>query len=261
MARRDARERLDELRRNPQQCEVPGCYAYRQKWGRYCEHHDRVNERTGHPEGHTIRKGQLRPYAARATEFIQEQHQHRGVQAALEWIEELLANAEDPGELHRSSLPSQRVGKWFHKMHLAGITAEEVLSTVVGLYLLRELDPRQFKSDRHFQHMLAIRVLRLVPAPFIQAWCNGEGRRLYHRIGVKMREHLADRLNAALGLLALRMAREIKKRMEEEQRQEWLDRLDGVADPFMKPDRDMVYHASPTGSEDKEGFELEHGDF
>ncbi|TVM36579.1 hypothetical protein [Oceanidesulfovibrio marinus] len=256
MTRRTTRARLDELRRNPRQCEVPGCYAFRQKLGRYCEHHDRVNERTGHPQGRVIRKGELRPYAARAAEFIKEQHQHRGVQAALEWITELLHNAEDPGELHRRSLPSQRVGKWFHKMHLAGITEEEVLATVVGMYLLRELDPRQFKSDRHFRHMLAIRVLRLVPAPFIQAWCQGEGRRLYHRIGVKMREHLADRLNAALGLLALRMAREIKKRMEEEQRREWLDKLDGVADPFMNPDRGMIYTVDQEDEED-----LEHARF
>lgn len=45
-------------------------------------------------------------------------------------------------------------------------------------------------------------------------------------------------------------SREIKKRMEQEQRREWLDKLDGVADPFMKPDKEMVYTVDHEDEED-----------
>lgn len=42
--------------------------------------------------------------------------------------------------------------------------------------------------------------------------------------------------------------------MEEEQHREWLDKLDGVADPFMNPDKEMVYTVDQEDEEDEENL-------
>ena len=67
--------------------------------------------------------------------------------------------------------------------------------------------PRDFNSDRHFQHQLVIRFLRMVRAPRVEMWGGGSAIYRYDRIMVAVRELFGQRLEARLGLLCLRMAR------------------------------------------------------
>ena len=66
MTNKSARERLAECRKADRTCEVSDCYFPTQKWGRLCDSHDKTEERTGHPDGRTIRVAELQPFIGAA---------------------------------------------------------------------------------------------------------------------------------------------------------------------------------------------------
>lgn len=209
MPKPTATERALQRRSAGLTCAVRGCWLPVTGLSRYCDDHDRRNQATGHPEGRTIRKADLRPFVKLTAAFIDQHRSHPGISAALDWITARIADAKDPRYLSRKSSPEQRVAKWLAKMRREGVDPKDVLAAVAAVYLLREYRPSAFKSDRHFDHQVAIRVLRLVPAPFVDRWTGTKVRRSYDWITVGTREHLSHRLKTALGLLSLRMAREI----------------------------------------------------
>lgn len=96
-------------------------------------------------------------------------------------------------------------------MKARGVTPEEMLAMVTAFYLLQEWHPRAFKSDRHFRHQLANRLLRMVNAPRSEVWQAGERAYRHDRVTVGMRELLATRITSALGVTCLSMARVIVK--------------------------------------------------
>ena len=207
-------------------CTVPGCGQPRQRLGQYCKQHDRVNTQTGDPLGQTIRKRDLKPYKEEAFAYIQKHHEHTSIQAALGWIGELIQAARMP--VYTPTTKRQRLNEWLCKMRGAAIQPEEVLAVVVGMYLMQECDGRRFRSDRHFKHQWAVRVLRLIPAPFYQGWNKGEGRRYYRPLTVGVRELLAWEFLTALGAFPLRIAR----RMVEIRDKELVKKLAGLDVPF-----------------------------
>lgn len=218
-----ARQRLEEVGGRWRLCDVQGCQRQTQKWGKYCEAHDNTNERTGHPDGYTVRVSTLKPYLDMASEFIRDHKGHPAIQAALRWLVVLVYCDRPPvNHLGQNAPPHLRVNRWLDKMKKQGIRPEEMLAMIAAFYLLREDHPRDFKSDRHFNHQLVVRFLRMIRAPWSERWAEGKPYRRYDRVTVKVRELLSRQINEALGLMCLRMARAILRP----------NPLEGIETPF-----------------------------
>ncbi len=198
-------------RRVGRQCDVPWCHLPVSKFSRYCERHDQVNERTGDPRGHTVRASEVRPYADMARKLIKEQKEHPAISGVLKFLEDYLRSAKPPRIIHRGSMTNQRVNHWLAHLHASGVRPEAIFATLIGMMLLREYQPRTFKSDRHFWHQCIVRVLRLAPAP--RGW---DMKRRYPRITVGVREDLAQTLvRSRLGMICWQVAAHIQRKTEE----------------------------------------------
>jgi hypothetical protein len=179
------------------QCAASGCYRPVDKVSRYCATCDKRNETTGDPLGRTILRGELKPLLEPAAAFIARHSEHAGIKAAMEWIAKLFREAAE----REKRFPDDRLTAWLARMHRDAVEPERVLAMMVA-HLHREFDPRRYPSDRFARHQLAIRVLRLVPPRKRRSY-------LRNRINVQTRERLAERLTRALGVLAIRIAREV----------------------------------------------------
>ncbi|MEW5772983.1 MAG: hypothetical protein AB1916_05615 [Thermodesulfobacteriota bacterium] len=193
-------------------CDVPGCWQRRHKFSRYCRPHMKKDEDTGHPLGWTVRKAWLRPWQGEAARFIRDHLHHPDLERPLAHLEAILAQAKRP-TVPRTD--ADKLHLWLSNLREAGVSAQDVLACVVGMYWLQERLPERFKGDRHFRHQLAVRVLRLAPAPNHKAWDKGREYRLYQRIGVKVRELLASVLIRTTGAAPLRIIRAIEQGHQE----------------------------------------------
>lgn len=210
--------------RSGKNCDVPGCFLPVSKFSRYCGRHDLINERTGHPLGYTITKGKLRPYLEEARRFLALHRDHPGIEDTLKWFGWFMATANPPSRIHTRSSASARFEWWRAALHKAGAAPEELLAVLLGMFLLQEHEPRAFKSDRHFQHQVVVRLLRLA-AP----GRDSRGRQQRNRITVGVREALAQiMVTSRLGGFCLRIVRQI----EEERKRVSAEGLTGLEEPF-----------------------------
>lgn len=218
------RERLAQRAGKP--CSVQGCPYTVSKFSQYCDHHDRVNERTGHPQGTTVTIGQLRPYRKIAMDFLVDHLDHSGVKSARDFLVRFLSGvAKPPRYTGRRMPPWERLKYWRHSLWTSGVDPLDILAVIVGMFLLRYYGAKTFKSDRHFWHQTTIRVLRLSKS----MKDAGAGHNYHKNITVGERETFTDILKRT-GLMALGhvVAKEIIKREEET----ILPRLDGVTETF-----------------------------
>lgn len=192
-------------------CEVPGCGLRRQGLGRYCHQHDDTATRTGHPLGKNLRPSMLQPYADRVREFLEKHRDHPGIVAGIAWSASLI----DSGQIGRRPT-GKRPPAVYLRWHLGRIKAiavdpREVLVRTAAMYLWREFSPRTFADDRHWRHQLARMVFRLASTRR-----SDTGSIETPHPSVRTRELLADRLTGALGVLSLRIAREVMRGLERE---------------------------------------------
>jgi hypothetical protein len=209
-------------------CEVPRCGHPAKPFSRYCPAHDARNTNTGHPEGTNVLVGEYKTLFLLAQDFVSHHHDHPGLKAALEWLGRLVSEARDPGTIHARSSAADRLGRWLSRLRAEGVTPADMLATIAALYALREWSPRRFLSDRHFNHQLAIRVLRLAPAPYREAWSNGRAKKVHDRITSPTRDLLSTRINTTLGPLVLRMGKEVAHAAQPRPQ----ERLEGIDYPF-----------------------------
>lgn len=223
MAGTTFRERL--AKRAGKRCAVPGCYHYVRNFSRYCTRHDRVNKRTGHPEGKTVSLGQLRPYRDIARRFLDDNLDHPGVTNARDFLVRFLSGVTPPRSIGSRTPPWERLKRWRHRLWVSGVDPLDILAVIVGMFLLQYYDSRAFKSDRHFWHQIVIRVFRL-SKPNRDA---GAGNTYHQRITVGEREMFTDIMKKT-GLMTLGhvVSQEIINREEEQQ----LARIEGVTAPF-----------------------------
>jgi hypothetical protein len=184
------------------------CHRPVQKIGRLCDRHDEVECRTGHPLGHTVRVKELRPYLKRTSSYIKQHQHHPTIAEAIRRIAVMVY-----GERKRNLPPRpnatahERLSGWFDRMERSAVPPEELLGIVAAMFLYQQAEPHAFRSSRHFRHQLAVRFIRKAPSPFSPLWRRGAGSKRYDRITVATRELLASKLEAAIGLPCLRMAR------------------------------------------------------
>ncbi len=193
--RRDLQVRLDERRASGTLCAVSHCPHPVHNIGRYCRHHDNVDKRTGHPLGRTITEREVKSYRDLARSFIDRHQDHPGIKAGVDWLQRLVRHAVEPNTVTVNTPPQSRANQWLAKMNREGVDPADMLAIIVAMHVLQEIQPRLFRSDRHFKHQLITRFLRLTGAPMRP---NGKHRQT---VSVKMSQYLAGRLISALGLL------------------------------------------------------------
>jgi len=203
---------IERNKASRRQCEITTCFQPVQKFGRYCDRHDKQAEVTGHPLGHTIRISELKPYLKPASRYIKQHKDHPAIAACLQWLNELVYGSRVRGLQQRlAASPQHRLYRWLDQLERSGAFPDELLAITVSLYLYLEDQPQAFKSDRHFRHQLAIRFLRKAPAPFMQGYRSGVGGRRYDRITVGVRDLLAKLLAESIGVPCMGMAKKIHR--------------------------------------------------
>jgi hypothetical protein len=189
-------------------CEVQGCGLPVQKIGRLCDRHDGIEVRTGHPLGTTIRAGHISHFVKQASRYILANKDHVAIAACLQWLQEYVYGQRTRApEVRPNASARERLSHWLSRLKQAGVYDYELMAVVVALYMLREWEPRTFRSDRHFRHQLALRFVRKAPAPPVLKWRGGAGGLRYDRVSVGTRELLARELEAAIGLICFRIAK------------------------------------------------------
>lgn len=209
---------MERIRRNQvsgRRCEVSGCFLPVQKIGRLCERHDETERRTGHHSGHTVRVGELAPYLKDASRYIRQHKDHPAIAEATRRITELVYGQRRRNVEPRIAATAQeRLSVWLDRMERSAIPPEDLLSIVAAMSFLQEDQPRNFRSTRHFKHQCALRFLRKAPAPVAPLWRSGAGSKRYDRVTVATRELLASKLEAAVGLVCLRIAKILHQAMK-----------------------------------------------
>ncbi|QEX16843.1 hypothetical protein FRZ44_21380 [Hypericibacter terrae] len=205
------RQRLAECAAKARTCEVSGCHLPRQHFGKWCEAHDRRAQETGHPLGRTIRRREFEPFVKGARRYLDRHQDHPRIAKALSWLEALVyASGAAPAEITRKSTAHDRLLTWLVKLRRQEVSPVEMLAIAIGICAYREWSPQVFRSDRHFNHQLAIRVLRLARAERITTMHRGchEYRR-HDRITSGVRDLLSEALNRHVGVVALSVARKL----------------------------------------------------
>jgi hypothetical protein len=99
---------------------------------------------------------------------------------------------------------------WLVKLRRQEVSPVEMLALAIGIYAYREWSPQVFRSDRHFAHMLSIRVLRLARAERVTTMHRGcHEYRKQDRITSGVRDLLSEALNRHVGVVALSVARKL----------------------------------------------------
>lgn len=199
-------------------CDAPGCRLYADRIGRYCDAHQKRDERHGHPTAAPIKAAEMRPFVECCRAFIAEQRAHPGVAAALQWIGETIRSGRPvaPWRVHRKTPAGDRVSGWLAQLAADEVSPEEILATICAVYLLREWAPRRFPRcprDRFFRHQTALRVLRLARGRWLFNEKAQRGTVWRARVTAGTREALGETLVRTLGPLALNAARHLVRRM------------------------------------------------
>lgn len=212
-------------------CDVPGCGYHRHKFSRLCRKHYRKLESTGHHTAGSIRRGTWRPWVTNSAAFVSQQLRlgHPGIAAGVQWCATELLSPPLTRARHDSSgqRPHVSYSLALAKMRRGGVGPDDMLVRWIAAYALRQWDVdhetrphrRVFQSDEHFIHQTAKLFLHTIPlgAP---KWAKGSPEeddsptdKGATKATVTVRRFTFHRVNSALGLLALRSADEINKRL------------------------------------------------
>jgi hypothetical protein len=227
-----SRAKVQYQRDRLRQCDLDYCFEPTKTLSRYCKRHDKTNEQTGAPEGRVILVRELRPYQKHCRKFIKANRGHAGIEAALQWLEEILqfAAERDPGgALYQT--PKTATCHWLANLQRHGVEPLEILSTVSAVLLHERSDPRRYLagrpgSDRFLKHQISIRVLRLAEAPNIELWSGGKQSWRAPAINVGVRDFLSATLLSNIGVVVARIAQAVEDLYRPAQQ------VSGSAEPF-----------------------------
>ncbi|WP_244497069.1 hypothetical protein [Aureimonas sp. D3] len=97
----------------------------------------------------------------------------------------------------------------------------EVVDTALAMFVMRELEPRRFRSDRAFATQLVRRVRGVGDMNVGAGWDHrtGKVRRVYRELPPKVAEVMGAWITQALGAAGLRLAALEERDLEEKQRE------------------------------------------
>lgn len=200
-------------------CECDGCHQPRHEQSKWCRSHKAHYRNTGHPEARHLRRADWKPYVVMAERFVREQLRgdHPAILAGLRWISDELTKAENPAE---HSVAYLHYAEALIRAGNHGVDPTTFLARWIAGYLAdnrgREAGPF-FASDEHAAAQIAR--LYLLPKPFGDQKGQWVRRKLVEqpaivssRLSLATRSFTYERVNAALGMLALKASEEILRR-------------------------------------------------
>ncbi len=139
---------------------------------RYCRTHERRARLYGHPQGGQIDRKMLRSYRQQMADFIDTHFDTPQVQAAVALLDDMLKYGL-PKELpawrhsqHKQSDVAQRI----RDLRDQGVTGQEALEILGGVWLLAYREPRVLPDDLRLTYRLALELMKARTLP----------TRLYH---------------------------------------------------------------------------------
>jgi hypothetical protein len=164
-----------------QSCKVRGCQQARHKLAGYCQKHAQRNTKWGHPLGRAWSRREIDQYLPAARSFIEENREHRGIAAAIEFLDAELSSAYE--KVKHTHMITGFLANSLRHLHDFGVTGEEILVRVVACLLFedqlaaREADPEVFKRNSGRYVLLA--APRLGPPVRMQKYGRTLGRWLF----------------------------------------------------------------------------------
>lgn len=224
----DLRHLGDQIARNEgHQCDVRDCHRPRFKLGSLCRPHARHYEATGHPDAKTIRRGVWRPWVVEAAAFVGQQLRlgHSGIEAAVSFAAAELYGSGKAARRSDPRRPHTGYSRALARLRSGGVGPDDFVARWIAAYAHRQLDAeeprvarRSFRDDSHFEHQAA--KLLLHPQPIgAPAWArqhtedDSSDGPVAGRLNFSVRQFAFDRVNAAIGFLAIRAADELNKRL------------------------------------------------
>jgi len=194
----------------------------------FCREHEYRRHTTGHHTALDIKRRTWKPFVIEATRFVQEQTAagHPSILAGIHWVADEITQAGRPDHQQTDlSAPAVRYREALVRAVRHGNGPADLLARWIAAYLSddRGLDPGpRFASDQHFAVQSA-RVF-LMPLPFgDQRGSWAKRKRVPQESTKNTRMYLAAyeaafaRINAALGLVALKAAEAIRARWQQQQ--------------------------------------------
>jgi hypothetical protein len=212
-------------------CTVDGCGFRREALGRYCGKHRKQLERTGHPAvARSIPIAEWKPLIELAASFVAEQlatqPPHPSIAAAVRWCDDELALARNRHNAPRSSRRGPDAVDYaarLRRVSSRGMDGKELLARMIAAYMAddrgEEARPH-IRGDMHFEHQAARLILHRAligrlpwrrvkplgppPVPHLNN---------YHDPLVGVRRLAFTRVNGAIGVVAIKAAEEIRRRL------------------------------------------------
>lgn len=204
----------------PKTCAVPGCAESAAGYSSLCQQHKQTQRRHGSPTQVGITGRELRPYAALA-EARRARNPDSDAWGILEarWGAIEAACRETLRRYAEGHVSNRIALQAANLLCKVGESAAPwtVVRTVLGMYLLRDQQPRRIISDEAFDFQLTRQVVRLAPANAGTYWDQSKGRAksVYRDIPPRVIKALVVPLKEAFGATGLMLA---SKEREEDQR-------------------------------------------
>jgi hypothetical protein len=204
------------------QCRVPGCCGEASRWGAYCNAHKIRDRRHGHPEQETITKANLAPYVATVRKRIKKNDTSElWPLLAEKWEKTLTDCRRYLADVVGRGIPHQWTRREACQELLKlsqHVEVKEIIETALAVFLLAEMEPRQFKSDRGFTFQLVRRVRGLaeVNAGMWFDHTSGRTKRVYRDLSPRTTIVMGGIIGDTFGAAGLTIAR-----LENEELHRW----------------------------------------
>lgn len=215
-------------------CRDPGCTRPASGYSTHCIHHKTRARRHGHPQQEGIRKSELEPHLKTVRRRMQKNPEARVWRkieerwaALVDACRAEIASAERGVPYQADAMRASR-----ELIKVAESTApQEVVFTVMAMFLLAEDDPRRFRSDNAFWVQLSRRVRHLTDMNVGAYWdqTSGKCKRVYRDLPPKVSLICGKLLAEAIGPAGLYLAG-LEKREAEAKRQEQAELYEALED-------------------------------
>lgn len=222
-------------------CAVPGCAkgAHRTHAGRgfspFCNAHRIRAKRHGHPEQDGVKQSALKPYRQMIKRRVEKNADNQAWPLAAARWNSLVSLAEDrAGAYDRGKADNTyAVAAAREILKLAPqVSGQDVWQTVAALFLMREFEPRRFKSDDGFvfEVVRIVRNLGHVACGTTYVPTKGRTRPVYRDPSPETVRILGSILVEAFGALGLHLAKHERKEQcrEQDQKRELWAALEAV---------------------------------
>lgn len=215
-------------------CSAPGCgVRTTSRFSSYCSAHKARLRRHGAPDQEAITKSHLAPYAAVVRARIEKNRQNT-LWEQLERRWEILLNHARSVIANRQSGRAGSRHEYVAALELlkleGAVPAQDVIVTVLAMFVMLELEPRRFRSDPAFRAQLVRRVRGLTDMNAGE-WHDhktGKIKRAYRDLPPRSIKVLGQWLADTFGVVGLHLAK-VERSDEEKRRQETRSFFDALS--------------------------------